>query len=116
MGDSIRLRLTQDEVSSLARGGPIESLTQFPGEALMFALEPSELDFESHHAVGRVTVRAPLHLIQSWAKSGDEGLYQNQPVAGGSLRIAIEKDYACLHKADSPENAGTFANPGAKAE
>ena len=111
MGDSIRFRLTQDEVATLAQGGQLESLTRFSGEALAFVLEPNELNFEAHYAVGHVTVLVPRHLAQSWAQSDEEGLYQNQPVGGGTLRIAIEKDYACLHSENKLENAGTFPNP-----
>jgi hypothetical protein len=116
MGDAIRLRLTQEEVASLAQGGPVESLTRFAGGALMFVVEPHELNFEAHYAVGQVTIMVPRHLVTEWAESADEGLYQDQPLNAGSLRIAIEKDYACLHKPAGPDNAGAYPNPGAKAQ
>ena len=114
MGDSIRLRLTQEEVAALAEGSAVESVTQFAGEALTSIVEPVELRFEAHYAVGHITVMVPQHLVKAWAATDEEGLYQDQSVPGGSLQISVEKDFACLHKPESPENAGTFPNPGAK--
>ena len=107
-GDSIRLRLTQVEVETLSKGGVIESVIPFPGEAMACAVQPSEGPLEVRHSAGRIMVSMPsTEETRRWASSEEEGLYGSV----GPLRIAIEKDYNCIHKPDSPDNAGTFPNP-----
>lgn len=105
-GDSVRVRLTQVEVEALAAGGAIESVIPFAGEALACMIQPSDGPLEAHHASGRITIMVPREGTANWAASMDEGMY-----ATGRLRLAIEKDYRCIHKPDSPDNAGTFPNP-----
>ena len=104
--DSVRLRLTQVEVEALAAGGMIESVIPFPGEALACVVQPTIGPLEARHSSGRITILVPKHDVANWASSTGEGMYAN-----GVLRIAIEKDYRCIHKPDSPDNAGTFPNP-----
>jgi hypothetical protein len=62
---------------------------------------------EAHHANGRLTILLPARQTASWAASSDEGMYST----AGTIRIAVEKDYRCIHKPDSPDNAGAFPNP-----
>jgi len=112
-GDSIRLRLTQLEVEALAGGGAIESVTPFCDEALACIIQPSEDVFEARHATGRITVMVPLDQVKAWAASPEVGMYTEQPTAGLVLRVAVEKDYRCIHQPDAPDNAGTFPNPAA---
>jgi hypothetical protein len=112
-GDSLRIRLSQLEVEALAGGGAIESVTPFSDEAFACTVQPSETAFEARHAAGRITVMVPLERAQAWAASSEEGMYAEQPVQGLLLRISVEKDYRCIHKPDSPDNADTFPNPAA---
>ena len=108
-GDSIRLRLTQLEVETLAAGGDVESVTPFPDEAFTCTIQPSNGPLSVHHAGGRLTVLVPRIRTAEWAASSDEGMYGEQVL----LRIAVEKDYRCIHQPESPANAGTFPNPAA---
>ena len=106
-GDSIRLRLTQVEVEALAAGGAIESVIPFPGEALACSVQSTNGGFEARHAAGRISVSVPYTEIVKWASSDEEGVYGTADTLG----IAVEKDYRCIHKPDSPDNAGTYPNP-----
>lgn len=58
-----------------------------------------------------IAVSVPAASIKAWADSTEEGLYADQAVTGSNtpLRIAIEKDYDCIHK--PKENVDTFPNP-----
>lgn len=111
-GDSVRVRLTQVEVEALAGGGAIETIIAFPGEALVCILEASDGVIDAHHAAGRITIQVPRERVAEWACSAEEGMYGSS----GVLRIAMEKDYRCIHKPDSPDNVGTFPNPLAPAD
>ena|SRR5450432_1317639 len=106
-GDSVRVRLTQAEVEALAGGGVIESIISFPGEALVCAVQASGDVVEAHYAAGRITIRVPSEGVAPWASSAEEGMYSR----GFGFRVAVEKDYRCIHKPDAPDNAGTFPNP-----
>ena len=106
-GESIRLRLTQVEVETLSKGGAVESIVPFPGEALACEVQPFEGPLQVRHSAGRIMVSTPAAETARWASSEEEGLYGSV----GALRIAIEKDYNCIHKPASPDNAGTFPNP-----
>ncbi len=106
-GDSVRVRLTQVEVAALAAGGAIESVIPLPGEALACWVQPFDGPLEAHHAAGRISILVPGVETVRWAASQEEGMYGTS----GLLRIAVEKDYNCIHKPDSPDNAGTFPNP-----
>ena len=111
--DSIRLRLNQAEVEALGSGGALETVIPFTDEAFACMVQPTSGDFEAHHAAGRLTVMVPAERTKTWAESNEEGIYGEQPLAGGTriLRILVEKDYRCIHQPDSPANAGTFPNP-----
>lgn len=106
-GDSIRLRLTQAEVEILSKGGALEAVVPFSGEALACSVQPSDGPLDAHHSTGRITVLLPAGATAAWAASTDVGMYATT----GALRIAVEKDYNCIHKPDSPDNAGTYPNP-----
>src|SRR5882757_5765087 len=99
MNDSIRVRLTQTEVETLASGGAIEAVTPIPGDAFTCVVQPSTGSIEAHHSSGRLTVLLPAQQTATWAASEDEGMYAN----AGSVRVAIEKDYRCIHKPNSQE-------------
>ena len=111
-GDALRLRLTEPEVARLAAGGAVTSETAIaPGVALRVRVEPSDrpalaATFEG----GAVTVRLPRVQVGPWAGSDDEALAGEQDAgAGRTLRVSVEKDYACLHR-PAPE-PGAFPHP-----
>ena len=110
---SIRLRLSQAEVARAAAGETVTASTPMSGGALTCRLTPMPADppaFSARFDNGAIEVSAPVAQTRAWASSNDEGMYADQTLAGGGLlKIAIEKDYACLHKPE--ENADTFPNP-----
>lgn len=111
-GDSIRLRLTQEEVATLSKGGALESVIPFPGEALACVVQPFDGPLEARHAASRISVLVPQAETARWAVSEEVGMYATSlSGSGGPVRIIVEKDYNCIHKPDSPDNAGTFPNP-----
>lgn len=114
-GPSLRLRLSQAEVAGLAAGTAAECSTPMAGGALHCVVMPDSRapSIEAALEGGFIRVSIPAASIGGWADSDVEGMYADQPVgtSGGVLKIAIEKDYACLHK--TSENEGAFPNPAA---
>ena len=112
---SLRFRLTQPEVASLASGAPLEEVVDVaPGAALVFRLVTSSAatGIGARLAGAELTVEIPTALVIAWASSERVGLEATQPVEGASaLAILVEKDFACL--APRPDDEDAFPNPAA---
>ena len=106
--NTLRLRLSQSEVAQFKKTGRVENKVAFaPGQALEYSIESAAAPgvtatFES----GRIRVIVPSAVARQWVDSDQTGVEgQND-----ALRIAVEKDYQCLHR-DSAEDADAFPNP-----
>jgi hypothetical protein len=114
-GNSIRLRLTQGEVQTLAEKGRVEDAIAFaPGSRLVYALATSDSrDALAARLDGaRVEVTLPSALAKDWAASTRVGIEGEQPIGEGEpLRILVEKDFACLHPRKGEDDRDAFANP-----
>jgi hypothetical protein len=106
-GNSIRLRLTRDEVGELSQGRPIHSSTRFFHGHLDVSILPAAKT-SAACLDGKIRVEVRTEDVVRWAYSEDEGIYADDGVS----TLAIEKDYACLHKSGAA-NEGTFPNPSA---
>ena len=111
-GNTIRFRITQAEVARLRAGAALRESTEFaPAQILSYVLEPEagiaglQAGFEN----GAVRVRLPRDDVTAWADGDAVGMYGRT----GVLEIAIEKDFQCLTRAGSPEEADAFPNPHA---
>ena len=110
-GNTIRFRLTQTEVAQLAAGEPIRDHTEFaPGQCLTWSLDPSPsvAAMESQFRDSAISVLLPATDVRRWADTDLEGLYSRS----GTLEIAVEKDFRCLHRTASPEEGDNFPNRG----
>jgi hypothetical protein len=114
-GNSLRLRLTQSEVARLDEAGRVEEAVAFaPGIVLRYAVETRD-DVERTRAAlddGRLCVVVPTAEARRWITSDVAGIEVEQ--ANGSsepLRVVVEKDFACLHRAS--EDADAYPNPAA---
>ena len=106
--NAIRLRLKQEEVASLSHGAPLAASTRFFEGELHVEVRP---EGDAIHAAifgNVITICVPFDQAAAWAESNDEGLYAEK----GFTTIAIEKDFACLHKTGD-DNIDTFPNPAA---
>ncbi len=111
-GNSIRLRLTQGEVQTLAEKGRVEDAIAFaPGSRLVYALAFGG-SLGAKLEGSRVEVTLPAAQGKEWASSTRVGLEGEQPIAGGEpLRILVEKDFACLHPRKGEDDRDAYPNP-----
>jgi hypothetical protein len=115
-GDSIRLRLDRQDLAALAGGGRVEEALRFgPDAAFVYAVEVGEAPRggpSASYRDGRLTVRLDRRDVEEWADGDLVGFERVQEVEGGSVRILIEKDFACLDRRTGPEDdAHAFPNP-----
>ena len=99
-GNSLRLRLSQKEVSQLRDAGHIESCIEFAPECrLLYRLEVSfrAQSVTASLAGDTVRVTAPTHVIANWAESEQVSI---EVTSSSGLYVLIEKDFQCLHKPD----------------
>jgi hypothetical protein len=111
--NSIRLRLTQKEVTQLAESGEVvETLTFAPGSTLSYALAAGDGDAVRATLTGTsLRVTAPRELVRKWAASDEVGFEATQPAGDVTLSILVEKDWACLKPRAGEDDADAYPNP-----
>ena len=105
-GNSIRLRLTQSEVSAVADGDVVVETTSLP-QQFTYALETSGERIGAAFAAGRMTVSIPHAIALRWASSEEVSLRGSE----GGVEILVEKDFACLVPREGEEDPDAFPNP-----
>lgn len=109
-GDSLRLRLSQSEVATFAERGALEDTTTFgPGVALTFAMAFGDA-FGATLNGARIVVSVPAAAARAWATNEEVGLETAQSNGDGTLKILVEKDFACLTPRGA-EDADAFPHP-----
>ena len=116
-GNSVRVRLTRGEVARLALEGRVEEATEFgpgPEGRLVYSLASSDeaRGLRARFAEGRIHLTVPTDAARRWAASDEVSLEAEQQLDDGrSLRILVEKDFACLTKRAGAEDADTYPHP-----
>jgi hypothetical protein len=116
LDDSIRLRLSRDEVVAADERGVVEGRTRFPdGSVFTFALEAVENDSNASasYSSDRLVVKLPAPKISAWAKD-DTAVSLHGELAlplGGQLKLLVEKDFECISPRDDEDQSNLFRNP-----
>jgi hypothetical protein len=114
-GDSLRLRLTQGEMRSLAERGEVEDRTSFPaGEALRYRLrvDGTSKEISASYTSNIIDILLPAALCERWCGTELVTLSASQQTGAGELRIVLEKDWACLAPREGEDEADNFPHPG----
>jgi hypothetical protein len=101
--NTLRLRVNQREVETLAKGSVLQERVVFPGaNELSYILETiAEPAGQASFREGLIRVSVPKTQVKDWAASNAIlGIYFDLPANGSVLKIAIEKDLECV---DGPE-------------
>ena len=115
-GDSLRLRLTQAEMRSLAERGEVEDRVSFPGgAALKYRLRVSDKDdyISATYESNLIDVLIPKPLAERWWGTDLVTLSASQPLTAGELRLVLEKDWACLAPRAGEDESDQFPHPEA---
>ena len=109
-GNSLRLRLTRNEVATVRDFGRVESLVEFsPGQALIYLLEGS---FHAQSVTAAfngqaIRVTVPALVLMEWAESDQVSI--EAPSQAG-LHLLIEKEFQCLHSRGE-QDRDAYAHP-----
>lgn len=119
LDNSIRLRLTQTEVSKAHTDGLVRGRVHFGGSNTFdYVLEssPATVAPEAHISNNVLTVRIPEMDIRKWADSDQVTIRSEQGLDGGELlTILVEKDFACLAPREGEDESDMYPHPDADA-
>lgn len=110
-GDSLRLRLSQKEVSDLVADGIVTSACRFPQGTFAYSIKTgdnNELAAEVNE--GNITVFVPGSMVDGWDTDQRVG-FDHRTESG--LYILVEKDFQCLKPRPEEDESGLFPNPQA---
>jgi hypothetical protein len=113
-GASLRLRLTQGEIRTLAERGAVEERVPFgAGVALVYRLrkDAAAREISASYAANVLEIRVPERLASHWCSSQEVTLAQAQALPEGSLQITLEKDFACLAPRADEDESDNFPHP-----
>lgn len=109
-GDSIRLRLSQTEVTNFLETDECHDAIHFGDSTLHYSLLASDsaTNVGCSFIKDRVTVTVPLEQGKKWASDETEvGFSADQD----NLYILVEKDFACLTPRAREDESDNFPNP-----
>lgn len=115
-GNSLRLRLSQGEVQALEQQGGVEDAIAFPGgKRLIYKLRSDTRisEISAAYIDNLIEIRIPLQQVVQWSESDRVGLSAILPIASGELRVAVEKDFACLTRREGEDESDNFPHPQA---
>lgn len=108
--NSIRLRLTKSEVNEFAEKGLVGSKTEFNNNnILIYMLKSSDLikEIQANFDNGRIEVVVPKAIAENWTNTNEVGF----SIESETLRILVEKDFACLKERPNEDESDNFPNP-----
>jgi hypothetical protein len=111
-GSSLRLRVTRGEVERLAAGEAVVETVPFLPTPLRYQLCTADVPaITARYAEGAVTVEIPRALGTRWLGTEEVGLSAEQGQGDETLRILIEKDFACLKPREGEDDDDAFPHP-----
>jgi len=115
-GNSIRLRLSQSDAAEFAKNGKVEERTEFgeSNQSFVYSIttEPGAEKVSAGFENGRISVIVPPAAAERWSQPEETGISGEQELsAGKTLRILIEKDFACLAPRIDEDESDNFPHP-----
>ena len=113
-GNSIRLRLTRNEVESFSKTGLFSDMINFPGSSsLTYCLEATDQKQMSVEFVDRVIkVSVPRETANDWTQTESVGFSGDVELSNGeTLKFLVEKDFACLKPRVGEDESDAYPHP-----
>ena len=108
-GNSVRMRLSPDEVEALVSQGKTQSTCAFPESTLSYGLVASQgVEIEVRYDKDTIQVMIPETQLKGWDKDNRVG-FEHHTSEG--LFILIEKDFQCLQPRKHEKEEHLYPNP-----
>lgn len=115
-GNSIRIRVSQSELATIAAEGRVEEAIHFsPDAQLRYGLAvtdegPARASYQGQ----QVLIELPRATVQQWLAPDRVSIEEAQAIGdGGPLKILVEKDFTCLAPREGEDDSDMFPNPNA---
>jgi len=115
--NSIRLRLDSKDLAELTQRGRVVDVLRFgPGShhtftyAVVVGTAPPGRP-HAHYYAGLLVVTIDRDDAAAWSEGNQIGFDLEQAVEGGTVRMILEKDFACLDRPAGEESEDTWAFP-----
>jgi hypothetical protein len=106
-GNSLRLRLSQSEVTQLAREGRVEDAISFGPSKLTYVLTTADVErVGATYDSNRIVVTLPKERAHAWSSTDEVGIESK-----GELAILVEKDWSCLKPREGEDDSDAFPHP-----
>ncbi len=112
-GNSLRIRLTKTEVSTISTKGYLEEETNFGNNKLLYVLQRVDEGNELSAAFeeNRITMFVPSSLTKDWPINNIISIDAHMPVGENkSLYLLLEKDFVCLDHT-TEDQSDNYENP-----
>ena len=113
--NSIRLRLTRNEVDMVSAEGLVKARVSMPGgNGLDYVLESSKHAPKptARFSDGTLTVQLPESEVNQWAASEQVSIAADESLDDGDvLQILVEKDFACLAPREGEDESDMYPHP-----
>lgn len=115
-GNSIRFRLTKSDIAQFADTGKVGEIVEFgvteQGLSYQLYATPDAETIQATYNDNCLRVSVPKREAEKWINSDQVGIETKQPLGPErSLRILIEKDFACLTERTDEDETDAFPNP-----
>ncbi|HEX6993163.1 MAG TPA: hypothetical protein VF339_03365 [Gammaproteobacteria bacterium] len=117
-GNSVRIRLSQTELTQLAEEGVAEDRVRFSAEAsLAYRVRVAPAgSVRAELGADGLTVTLPKATLERWLAPDEVSIRAEQPIDGrDALKILVEKDFACLVPREGEDDSDLFPNPARRA-
>lgn len=114
-GNSVRMRLSKDDVRELENRGHVLETTQFPnGDFFDYSIVMEPVTYMRAFVLENgIQVVLPEEAARTWAGSDQVGIDMALELpAGGQLAVLVEKDFTCLAERGEDES-NLYPNPRA---
>ncbi len=113
--NSIRLRLTRDEVDTVSSAGVVRARVSMPGgNGLDYILESSSVTERptARFTDDALTVMLPEAAVNQWASTEQVSIATDEALDDGDvLKILLEKDFACLAPREGEDETDMYPHP-----
>lgn len=105
--NSIRLRLTPDEVEKVSKGEKVSSLVELLNGQFCYELRAGSV-WSAETAGPSIYISIPQTEVLDWAENSKVGFEQRFE---NGLLLLIEKDFQCLHPRKHEQEDHLYPNP-----
>lgn len=116
-GDSLRVRVTQDELAALGRGEAVMDALHFgldPADALRCEVSASESApaLDATFDARTIRVAVPAAAVARLVATDEVGVSGERPLGDGrTMAVLLEKDFRCLVPRPGEDGTGAFDRP-----